>query len=390
MSAPRVTVFTRSYPPAYLAGGPARSVHALVETLGSEFRFSVVASAVDERGGAPMKSVRPGMWCTFGRAEVRYELWRRLPTRRTIRLLRQTRPDLVYLNSLLDVRFSILPLLLTRVMAGRPAVLLAPRGELSAGALGLKRGKKRLFLAAFRLLRLHKAVTWQASTSQEQAEIQRAFGPGVRVHVAIDLRTDLPCRENGGRPAAAGPGGCSLVFFSRIVPKKNLATVLEAVARLDGRARLSIAGPIEDAGYWAECTALIDGLGDPDLARYVGPVPPDQAVSFLGRFDLFVLPTQGENFGHVVLEALAAGTPVIVGRDTPWGRAEAAGAGWLCDPARPEDLATLIRRFLDLDGPARARMRQAARRVAAEVMDDPAGLAANRAMFRALTRGASR
>jgi glycosyltransferase involved in cell wall biosynthesis len=110
-------------------------------------------------------------------------------------------------------------------------------------------------------------------------------------------------------------------------------------------------------------------------------------VSFLGRFDLLLLPTRGENFGHVVLEALAAGTPVIVGRDTPWQRVEAAGAGWLCDPASPAQIAGLIERFMALDEDGRQRMREAARRVAAEVLDDPAGAEVNRDMFRALTRG---
>ena len=47
------------------------------------------------------------------------------------------------------------------------------------------------------------------------------------------------------------------------------------------------------------------------MVEYVGAVPGDGAVSFLSRFDLFVFPTLGENFGHVVLESLAAGTPVI-------------------------------------------------------------------------------
>jgi glycosyltransferase involved in cell wall biosynthesis len=111
-------------------------------------------------------------------------------------------------------------------------------------------------------------------------------------------------------------------------------------------------------------------------------------VSFLGGFDLLVLPTRGENFGHVVLESLAAGTPVIVGRDTPWQRVEEAGAGWLCDPASPAQIAGLIQRFLALDEEGRRRMRQAAGRVAGDVLDDPEGAEASRAMFLSLIRGA--
>lgn len=393
---PRITLFTRSYPPAYLTGGPTRSLFGLVETLAADFRFAVVTSALDDPADGPMPSVRPDRWSSFGHAAIWYELSRRRRARRTIALLRQTRPQLVYLNSLFDYRFSILPLLLSQLTARRTPVVLAPRGELGAGALALKPAKKRLYLTAFRLLRLHRKVAWHASTPQEQADIERVFGTGLRSHVAIDLRTGLSCHQDGdGRRSEPGEApeehktgteraACSLVFFARIVPVKNLATVIRAMSLAGGGARLTVAGPIEDPRYWAQCTELIGGLPDPGLVRYTGVVAADDAVPFLGRFDLLVLPTLGENFGHVVLESLAAGTPVIVGRDTPWRQVETAGAGWLCDPARPQDVAELIRRFAALDDDARARMRRAARQVAAGVLNDSGGVDANRAMFQAL------
>ena len=121
------------------------------------------------------------------------------------------------------------------------------------------------------------------------------------------------------------------------------------------------------------------------MIKYVGAIPADEVVSFLSRFDLFVFPTLGENFGHVVVESLAAGTPVIVGNDTPWHQIETVGAGWICDPASPEAVAELIERFLALDQDARMRMRTAARDLARKVLNDPRGVDANRAMFHALT-----
>ena len=388
-SRPRITIFTRSYPPAYLAGGPARSVFALVEALDDEFRFSVITSALDDPTAGPMDSVEPSRWSTFGHAMIWYELRHRLPARKVITLLRETKPQLVYLNSIFDYRFAALPLLVTRVISRRIPVVLAPRGELSAGALTLKRKKKWFFVLAFRLLGLHKAVSWHASTSQEKADIERALGASVRSHIAIDLRTDISCgSESLNRDCLphGDPNGCSLVFFSRIVPKKNLATVIKAMPLVQGNVCLSIAGPIEDAKYWAQCLVLIDDIGHPESVTYIGTIPPDNVTGFLSRFDLFVLPTLGENFGHVVLESLAAGTPVIVGRDTPWQQIETVGAGWMCDPASPEEVAELIQRFLALDESARLRMRIAAHNVATEVLNDPDCIDANRAMFRTLIR----
>jgi glycosyltransferase involved in cell wall biosynthesis len=385
---PRIAVFTRSYPPAYLKGGPARSLHALVEVLAAEFRFSVVTSAFDDSATVRMESVEPSRWSTFGRAAIWYESRYRMPARTAVKLLKETEPQLIYLNSLFDYRFAILPLLIARTMFWRVPVVLAPRGELSAGALTLKRRKKRAFIKVFRLLKLHEYAIWHASTSQERAEIERVFGSKARIHVAVDLRTDLfgaGVEQGHSRRPSDDLRGSSLVFLSRIVPKKNVAAVIRAMLLVKGNACLSIAGPIEDVRYWNRCVELINDMPDSRPVRYLGAIPADEVVTFLSRFDLFVLPTLGENFGHVVLESLAAGTPVIVGKDTPWHRIEASGAGWVCDPTNPGAIAELIERFLSLDEKARQDMRVAAHSLAVEVVKDPSSVNANRSMFRALT-----
>ena len=237
-SPPRITVFTRGYPPAHLMGGPARSVFALVEALAADFRFSVITSAFDDPAAGPMHSVKPSQWSTFGHAMIWYERRYRISAWRTATLLKETKPQLVYLNSFFDYRFTILPLFITRMTSRKTPVVLAPRGEFSAGALALKWQKKRFFITAFRMLGLHKAVTWHASTAQEKADIERVFGAGARSHVAINLRTGLSVGGEGQyhdqRPSA-DPHYCSLVFFSRIVPKKNVATVIRAMPLVKGK-----------------------------------------------------------------------------------------------------------------------------------------------------------
>lgn len=385
---PRISVFTRSYPPAYLKGGPARSLHALVEALAPEFRFSVVTSASDDSVTGLMKSIDLSKWSTFGCAAIWYERRRHMPVRIAVRLLKETKPQLIYLNSLFDYRFAVLPLLIARTMFRRVPIVLAPRGELSVGALALKRRKKRAFVAAFRWFKLHESVTWHASTDQEKADIERVFGSKVKSHVAIDLRTGLfgaGSTKDQCRRSCDALQGLELVFLSRLVPKKNVAAVIRAMLLVKGKVQLSIAGPIEDRRYWNRCLELIKGIPDSKLIRYVGAIPADEVVSFLSRFDLFVLPTLGENFGHVVLESLVAGTPVIVGNDTPWHSIEASGAGWVCDPTSPVAIAELIERFLSLDNEDRERMRIAAHALAMEVLDDPSSVNANRSMFHALT-----
>jgi len=153
---------------------------------------------------------------------------------------------------------------------------------------------------------------------------------------------------------------------------------------IKGKVNLSIAGPIEDVKYWNQCLDLIKSLDLVGSVKYVGTIPADKVVGFLNCFDLFVFPTLGENFGHVVLESLAAGTPIIIGDDTPWHEVETSGAGWVCDPNKPEAVAQLIEHFLSLDKDAHERMRSAARDLALAMLNDPSGVNANRSMFHAL------
>ena len=290
-SPPRIATFTRAYPPAYLGGGPARSLFALAEALAADFRFSVITSAFDDPAAGPMPSVKPGQWSTSGSALIWYERRYRISAWRIATLLKETKPQLVYLNSLFDYRFTILPLFVTRMTSRKIPVIIAPRGELSAGALALKWRKKRTFITTFRMLGLHKAVAWHASTSREKADIERVFGADARTHVATDLRTGLAAggevQYRDQRPRA-DLDYCSLVFFSRIVPKKNIATVIKAMPLVKGKVRLSIAGPVEDSRYWAECLDLMDRIDDPEMIKYVGAVPSDEVITFLSRFDLFV------------------------------------------------------------------------------------------------------
>ncbi len=385
---PRITVFTRSYPPAFLRGGPARSVHAIVQALAGEFGFSVITSAYDGIVSGPMRSVEPDRWTKRDHAMIWYESEHRMSVGSIARLLKETEPQLIYLNSLFDYRFAILPLLIARTIWSKVPIILAPRGELSVGALTLKRWKKRAFIAAFRSVGLHRAIVWHASTGEEKRDIERIFGTNVESHIAIDLRADLPgtaAQHGSFQGLPEGSTGSELVFFSRIVPKKNVAVAIQAMLLVKDTAHLTIAGPIEDAKYWKECLALINTMPDSKSVSYRGVIEPQGVVDFLARFDLFVFPTLGENFGHVVLESLVAGTPIIVGRDTPWHQVETSGAGWMCDPTSPHEIAGLIQRFLSLDKDMRQGMRTAARSFALKVINDPDAVSANRSMFKRLT-----
>lgn len=322
---PVVATFLSHYAPDFKAGGPLQSIVNLVDRLGDEFDFRIVTSDRDLGDDRAYPDVPVNRWTKVGKAEVRY-----LPPKPSLRdiaaILASLPYDLLYLNSFFDLRFTSAPLLLRRLgraCARRPAIL-APRGEFSEGALRLKRAKKRAFMVAGRVGALHQGLTWQASTEHEAADIRRAMGD-----VDIICAPDLPRRVGTlpDRIARIAGDPLRVAFLSRISPMKNLLFALEVLAKVRAPVVFSIYGPREDTSYWAGCASLIATLPPHIRVVEAGPVDHRQVVGTLAGHDLFFLPSRGENYGHVVAEALEAGLRLLISDRTPWRGLEAEGVG---------------------------------------------------------------
>ena len=113
-----------------------------------------------------------------------------------------------------------------------------------------------------------------------------------------------------------------ILFLSRIHVKKGLDFLIEAVAALKDRMQgyeVWIAGEGEQS-YIEELKRLAGRLGIERQVCFLGGVYGDRKWQMLCEADLFVLPTHSENFGIVVAEALACGTPVITTFAYPFGK----------------------------------------------------------------------
>jgi glycosyltransferase involved in cell wall biosynthesis len=82
---------------------------------------------------------------------------------------------------------------------------------------------------------------------------------------------------------------------------------------------------------------------------YMGAVPPWQVPQLIQRYQFFVLPTQGENFGHAIFDALASSVPVIISTHTPWKNIESSKAGWYVDIGSKDSLNQIFDRLSALD-----------------------------------------
>ena len=120
-------------------------------------------------------------------------------------------------------------------------------------------------------------------------------------------------------------------------PRKNLATLIEAYRRLDGRLALAVAG----ASGWGEQPEL-----DADGVVRLGYTPPHELPRLYRGASVFVYPSLYEGFGMPVLEAMACGVPVVASSHASLD--EACGdAAVRADPRDPEAIAAAIGAALD-------------------------------------------
>jgi glycosyltransferase involved in cell wall biosynthesis len=381
----RVLTFCDYYLPGFKAGGPIRSISNLIARLDRDLRFSVVTRDRDQGDGQPYAGIEVDRWHDRQGTSVYYMSPQRRGLAGIGSLLRETPHDVVYLNSFWSPAFTIPTLMLRRLgRTPRVPVVLAPRGEFSPGALQLSRTKKQAYLAFARGIGLYRGINWHASSEKERADILRSL-PATdpdRIHIVPPVP---PAAAAGAvRDPDATPkreGELNAVFLSRIAPMKNLEGALDALMGVEGNVELHVYGPQEDPGYWSECERLMKKLPQSVRTEYHGHIEADAVRATLAAHDLLLLPTRGENFGHVILESLLSGCPVLISDRTPWRGLEAQGAGWDLPLEDVSRLRQTVQRLVDMGAEQHAELSRAARRYGVAYVSDEKILELNRALF---------
>jgi len=319
MIKPKVLLFVRYYLPGYKSGGPVRSIANMVEQLSDDVQFFIVTSDRDALDDFPYTDININQWNSVGKAKTYYLAPGFLKYVKIVDLINSTEHNLLYLNSFFDPTFSLSPLLAYKKEkpTGQP-VILAPRGEFSTGAVKLKNWKKQPYLKLSKTLGLYNNIIWHASSEQEKADIIRVFGSAAeKIVIAPNLPplidSVLTSQAETNREATI-----RLVFMSRIAPMKNLDYAIRIVASTKVPIEFHIYGPIWDDAYWLKCQKMIKQLPGNVKVTYKGVVEQDRVRDVFSQYDLFLFPTRGENFGHVILESLSVGTPVLISDQTPW------------------------------------------------------------------------
>ncbi|MEO1283159.1 MAG: glycosyltransferase, partial [Pseudomonadota bacterium] len=213
-------------------------------------------------------------------------------------------------------------------------------GMLGRGALAFSRHKKRAFAALIQRRSLAGVTCFHATSEQEHDDI-RAFGLTAPVAV-VPNGIDVPDTGEIMQPALASDRQRSVLYLGRVHAKKGIDRLLRAWANVEAANpnwRLQIVGPAEE-GHDVELLHLAQRLQLPRVVFHPGMFGAEKLAAYRDA-DLFVLPTLDENFGMVVGEALAHGTPVICTKGAPWAGLSEKGCGWWIDHGVDALTATL-------------------------------------------------
>ncbi len=352
-----------SYLPAARYGGPVFAVHGLARALvGRGHEVHVFTTNIDGDGTLPGPTGRPRL---LDGVAVHYFAVRR--PRRLFRApemreaLRREVADFaaVHLHSLF--LWPTWAAAREAARAGTP-YFVSPRGMLVRDLVRQRgRIRKELWLRLFERRTLERA-RGLVMTSDLEAREANAFGLRLPpVHVipnGVDPEAYAGAAPGQLPPPASACAGRTpyLLFLGRISWKKGLDRLVAALPGIPTQT-LVVAGP-DDEGLSPGLEAAARRLGIEDRVMFVGPVDEPAKAALLRGASLLVLPSLSENFGNVVIEALAAGCPVAVSAGV--GMAEvvrAEGAGRIV-PGEPEAMGRALAALL-ADEPALASMRRA-------------------------------
>jgi glycosyltransferase involved in cell wall biosynthesis len=353
----RVLHVAAYFAPAFCYGGPPRSILGLCRALqraGVDVEvFTTTANGTGELRASPPEGDR------YEGVPVRYfplAFPRRLFGARGLEAaLRRGghRYDLVHVHGLWNRPAWTAS---RRARRARLPYVLSPRGMLDDGSIARHAGVKRLAYRLVEQRNLAGAALLHAGSALEAATFERR---GLRVPVVVLPNGVEP--PEGARPARGAfrarlglpPAGPLVVFLGRIHPTKRLDLLAAAFDRVLARrpdARLVVAGP-DEAGHGRQLAPRFARAGE--RVRFTGELGDVDKWALLDDADVLVLCSDSESFGSSVVEALAAGVPVVATRTCPWEEIERAGAGfWV-----PQDafaVAAAIERILDEPETARA------------------------------------
>jgi glycosyltransferase involved in cell wall biosynthesis len=354
-----------TYYPAVRYGGPIRSVHGLASALADQgHNVHVYTTNADGDGVSPVRLGEPsqldGVTVWYFATSIGRRLYRS-PGMRKALAVNVASFDLVHLHSVFLWPTSVAAQAARK--QGVPYVL-SPRGMLVADLIQRRSSlAKRSWIALFERRNIERAAAVHLTSEIEASEF-KALGFRCTRSDVVANGIELPANELlSNKPGAICGNGTArpyVLFLGRLNWKKGIDRLIPAMAQIRN-ADLLLAGNDEE-NYRPELEALARRCGVFDQVRFLGPVDDERKWSLLSSAKILALPSYSENFGNVVLEAMAARCPVIVTPEVGIADVVLEAQCGIVTQGDPEKLGLEIKRLL-ADAELRENMGRAGRYV---------------------------
>ena len=322
MNKSRLLIFTEYFLPAKKGGGPVSSIRNIINLLHKDFEIRVVCFNHDMNSTEPLNEVKSDEWNNWeNKAEIYYASRKELSKRNINILVEDFAPNTIYLNAIFVYQFVVYPIWASKKIDAK--VVIAPRGMLQEGAIANKPLKKKIYFNILKTIKIFKHINWHATDLQESEDIKRIFSGN-----NISTIQNIPILPQN-KISQFQYDKIKCIYLSLIMEKKNLHFFLDILSKsINDNFELDIYGPIKDIEYWNECKRIIDATPSNISIKYRGEIDPENVTDTISKYNLFVLPTLGENFGHAIFESFSCGVPVLISDKTPWLNLEEKNIGY--------------------------------------------------------------
>ena len=311
--------------PGYLAGGPIRSIANLTQELEDIYNFKIITTDRDFKSTSPYENIKVNEWTSTKGRSVFYLSPTKLNGKFILHLISNTPHDILYLNSMFSFPFTIRPLIWKKYKKINSSIILAPRGMLGDGAMKIKPIKKKLFIMTGKLLGWFNKIIWHSTSKHETKDIKKRISEKLILFEAPNFTSSIL----NFTPIEKSPGELKLCFVSRITSKKNLLYAINTLDKIQKtKITLNIYGPIEDVDYCNACIKAAEKLPTSVQMNFKGSFKSEEITKIVSEHHALFLPTLNENYGHVIVETLQCGRPVIISDQTPWRNLEIEKAGF--------------------------------------------------------------
>lgn len=331
-----------SFYPAYWFGGPIYSTYGLCNALSGVPGVQLKVVTTDTAG--PLDDDRLDVSAYPTISPYGYEIYycrknkgAELSLQMLFKMWELIRwSDIVHLTGVYSP--PTIPALFFCMMLRKP-VIWSPRGSLQRWERTSNRTVKKIWERICNIL-CYPQRTLLHVTSNEEQDASRLRIPRAGAFIlpnGVDLPDKIPDRQ------WLPEDTLRILFLGRLHPIKGIENLVRAISLCNSKVELNLCGE-GDSVYSNSLMSLVKDLGVEKIVTFHGNVSDQMKIDHFMNADVFVLPSFSENFGMVVVEALAYGVPVIAAKGTPWSDLEKYECGLWTDNS-PESLADAIEKI---------------------------------------------